>query len=153
MKTGPFWSTALSGQNQDYMKFIEMGLLGKVVALPTEILGTYRRHANNITTGTLEKKIRQYSIQKTNLKEVLRRHPDLENKIGEKRIKKRLAFCHFMAGFYAGLEQNWNWAYEQYSEAIKINPSFINKLAKLSTLLPCRLLSPLAYRLAGRKLY
>ncbi len=150
---GPFWSMGERGESQDYMKAIEMGLHGEVVCLEKEILGLYRRHHQNITTGSPEKKAKQYEIQKKNLEEILKRHPALSEKISHSQKSWRLARCHFMAAFYAGLDQQWDLARKQFATAWKLHHSLLNLSAWISTLPLIHGLAHPFYRWAARKLY
>ncbi|HBF14049.1 MAG TPA: hypothetical protein DDW49_11795 [Deltaproteobacteria bacterium] len=152
-KTGPFWSLAPRGESQDYLKMMEVGLEGRVVCLRNTVTAFYRRHGENVTEGQIEKKVERYACLQKSLEEFIRRHPGLEQKIGEKRVLWRYARCHFMGGFYAGLAKRWDLARKEYARAFRLYPSFVNALAWISAGRGVAFLGYPLYRLVARRLY
>jgi len=142
-KSGFFWGP---GPSTDYLKWIELGLLGDVTCLQDQILGSWRIHSDNMSRPKLDKRILQYEELKAGLKKLAHKHPDLLEEIGRRRLMRRYARCHFMAGFYAAQQQSWAMAAEQFARAYKISPSFDNLAGFYSTLPLLRWLSRPIYR-------
>lgn len=144
-RSGPFWGP---GPNTDYLKWIELGLLGPVICLEDRELGRWRRHGANTSMAPPRKRARQYHATKRGLAALLRRHPSLARRLGPRRIRARHARCHFMAGFYAGLSRDWPLARAEFARALRIDPTPTHLAALASALPPATLLSHGAYRLA-----
>jgi hypothetical protein len=146
-KSGPLWGPPAS---TDYLKWIELGLLGEVILLPGDPLGCWRWHSNNVSGQAMAKKRPLYDQLRLALEEMVARHPELASRLGPQRIRRRLARVHFMAGFYSGLEGEWTIAREEFQKASRIHPSLLNRLALISTLPVINAASSLAYRAAAR---
>ncbi|MEQ8821099.1 MAG: glycosyltransferase [Sumerlaeia bacterium] len=147
-RSGPFWGP---GPNTDYLKWIELGLVGPAICLRDRELGRWRRHGNNTSMAAAPRRAEQYEETRRGLEQLLERHPVLAERLGERRVQSRYARCHQMAAFYAGLESNWSLAREQFRKAQAVNPSLTNTAGVLSTIAPIRWLSPLAYEAAARR--
>lgn len=147
-ESGDFWGP---GPNTDYLKWIELGLLGPAICLRDRELGRWRRHGKNTSMAAAVRRAEQYEDTRAGLEELLQRHPELARRLGDRRVKRRLARCHFMAAFYAGIEGNWPLARTQFRKAMKVESSPLYAAGLLSTVPPLTLLSPLAYEAAARK--
>lgn len=148
-RSGPFWGP---GQNTDYLKWIELGLVGRARCLKQVKLGCWRRHgANASAAASVESRVRQYMDLRAGLEELLRRHPDFAARLPSRRVSSRLARCHFMAGFYAAFFGAHSRAAGLFREAIAIDPRIANRLALLSTRPGWRMLARPLYRHLGRK--
>lgn len=148
-QTGPFWGP---GPNMDYLKWIEVGMLGDVVRV-RKTMSYYRVHAGNESRPQLEKRIRQYENLKAALEQLCKEHPEFSAQLGTKNIHKRLAECHFMAGFYSIRDGDKQLAASQFAKAMKLNPSLINQAALFSAAFPFSILTPsLAKAIARWKL-
>ena len=137
-ESGPFWGP---GPSTDYLKWIELGLFGEAVCLRDRHLGSWRLHGENVSMRPIESRIRDYQELRVALEELIRRHPELGERIGDDRLRQRYARCHFMGAFYAGLERNWKLAREEFQTAWKLDSSLVNRLAWVSTFPPLTLLS------------
>jgi hypothetical protein len=147
-KSGPFWGP---GPNTDYLKWIELGLIGPAICLREKELGRWRRHGDNTSMAAARKRAVQYADTRAGLEELLHRHPELAERLGPERIRRRFGRCHFMAGYYAGLERDWALAREQFRKALETDPCATNRAALLSATPPFCWASPIAYELAARK--
>lgn len=148
--SGPFWGP---GPNADYLKWIELGMLGDIVCLKDKVLGYWRIHSHNTSRpGDIGERIKQYEQLKLALEQLAYRYPDLAYKLGQKRLSWRYSRCHLMAGFYAAKAENWKEATEQFDRAIEIYPSLLNILALCSTLPIVREISHSMYLSLGRKI-
>lgn len=147
-RSGPFWGPAA---NTDYLKWIELGLLGPSNRIAGAPLGAWRQHAANQSAPSIERRVSQYHELANGLAELIRRHPQLARRLGSQRIGARLARCHFMAGFHAGLEGAWLNARAEFARARQLDPTLVNVLALGSTWPVARSLAAPMYVLAARR--
>lgn len=146
-KSGPFWGP---GPNIDYLKWIELGLLGEAICLSDKQLGYWRLHGKNVSTPLAAERVRQYEDLRKALQHLAHRHPELARRIGEKRLQWRYGRCHFMGAFYAGLERSWTHARPHFAMAYSFDPSLLYAAAWVSTLPAVNVISTPFYRLAAR---
>ncbi len=131
-KTGPFEKP---GPITDYMKWIEIAHLSKVYYDP-EPLGCWRRHPASISKGA--NKVKSYAKTRAALKKVLRKYPELQNKIGKK-IAKRFSRSYFLTGFFLAADGNIKRARKYYCKAVKVYPrSFESWGGLILTSLPAK---------------
>src|SRR5206468_1706117 len=100
-----------------------LGLLGEVVCLRDAQLGSWRLHDSNLSRRPITSRIRDYHELHAALEELVRKHPEIAERLGSKRMKSRYARCHFMGGFYAGLDREWKLARREFSTAFRIEKS------------------------------
>jgi glycosyltransferase involved in cell wall biosynthesis len=146
-KSGPFWGP---GPNTDYLKWIELGLLGEAICLFDKQLGYWRLHGKNASTPPAAERVQQYEDLRKALQHLAHRHPELARRIGEKRLQWRYGRCHFMGAFYAGLERSWTHARPHFAMAYSFDPSLLYAAAWVSTLPAVNVISTPFYRLAAR---
>jgi glycosyltransferase involved in cell wall biosynthesis len=149
-KSGLFWGP---GSNADYLKWIELGLLGDVVCLLDKKLGCWRKHDNNFSRTPISERVQQYENLCTGLQSLAQKHPELAQRIGEKRLRWRYGRCHFMGAFYAGLDRSWDLARIHFTKAYHYYPSLFNGAAWLSTFPVFNLISIPFFRFAARKIW
>jgi hypothetical protein len=130
--TGPFWGP---GPITDYLKWIELGSRGPAICLRDHELGCWRRHGANMSNKSPRERARDYEATRRALAELLDRHPELARRLSPRRIRRRYARCHFMAGFYAGLDRDWSLARGEFARAVRWSPGPLN-LAAYSSALP-----------------
>ena len=131
-KTGPFEKP---GPISDYMKWIEIAHLSKVYYDP-EPLGCWRRHPASTSKGA--NKVKSYAKTRAALKRVLRKYPELQNKIGNK-IAKRFSKSYFLTGFWLVADGNIRRARKYYCKAVKVYPrSFESWGGLILTSLPAK---------------
>ncbi len=147
LESGPFWGP---GPNCDYLKWIELGLLGEAICLPDQVLGSWRLHGENWSTAPAGQRIQQYEDLHLGLADLAERHPQLASRIGGRRLNQRYARCHFMGAFYAGQERSWHDARSEFGKAYRLEPSLVNALGWASTLPLVNLLTGPLYGLAAR---
>jgi glycosyltransferase involved in cell wall biosynthesis len=149
-RSGPFRGP---GPITDYLKWIELGLQGGAICLRDRELGSWRRHGGNASLQPARERAKIYEATRQGLAELIERHPELGRRLGPRRIRARYARCHFMAGYYAGLEREWALARSEFARAARRHPSPVN-LAGLASALPGinRIAHPLYRRAQGRYL-
>ena len=131
-KSGPF---ELPGPISDYMKWIEVAYLSGAHYDP-EPLGCWRRHARS--TSKQANKVKSYAKTRAALKRVLRKYPELAQKLG-KRIVRRYARSYFLTAFWLAADGDVARARKYYAKAIKLHPvSLQNWGGYLLTSLPAR---------------
>ncbi|MGF1572817.1 MAG: glycosyltransferase [Sumerlaeia bacterium] len=130
-RTGPFWGPS---HNIDYLKWIEVGLLGEVVEISAPPLSNHRIHGANASTPTAEKRAKQYHETAEGLRSLLRRCPKLRRLTTPKQQAKRIAQCYFMGGFHALRLSKPALARQQLRKAFRENPSILNAAAIFATL-------------------
>lgn len=91
--TGPLWGP---GAICDYVKWIEIASIAPILRLP-ERLGSWRRHATSVSFTANPEKSYLETIE--TLQELLRRRPDLAERVGG-RAAARYARAEFMIGFF-----------------------------------------------------
>ena len=148
LRTGPFWGP---GENTDYLKWIELGLLGSPVRVPGAPVGAWRQHGANASAPPLHKRIAQYHALADGLGQLVRRNPRLAMRLDHQRIAARLARCHFMAGFHAGCEGAWPRARAEFAAAWRLHPNALHVAAWCSTLPGLATLAAPVFRLAARR--
>lgn len=150
LETGPFWGPP---HNIDYLKWIEVGLRGKVVQIPGAPLSYHRIHGKNASTPNAEKRIRQYRETAEGLRELLKRHPEFGGSIPVGSQNRRLAQCAFMGGFHAlrfGMRAE---AAVEFGKAFREYPTVVHLLAMVGALPVAAWFSqPLARWVAQKKL-
>lgn len=146
-QSGPFWGP---GPSTDYLKWIELGLLGEAICLSDKQLGCWRLHGGNLSTLPAKRRVQQYEDLSRGLQELVQRHPDLGSRIGESRLRWRYGRCHFMGAFYAGLERSWDHARSHFGKSYQLDPSLLNAIAWASTLPGINMISAPMYKLAAR---
>jgi glycosyltransferase involved in cell wall biosynthesis len=146
-RSGPFWGP---GPHTDYLKWIELGELGRAACLSDRQLGYWRLHGENASRPSGENRVRQYESLCNALQSLVQRLPDLAQRIGEKRVLRRYARCHFMGAFYAGLGRSWSSARIQFAKAFAYSPSLLHAAAWASTLPVVNVISAPLYPLAAR---
>lgn len=147
-RSGPFWGPAA---NTDYLKWIELGLLGPTVRIGGAPLGAWRQHAANQSAPNLARRIAQYHELAGGLEQLARRQPMLARRVGRTGIAARLARCHFMAGFHAGHEGDWRAARAEFARAAALAPTLVHRAAWASTLPVAAWLAAPLYAAAGRR--
>jgi glycosyltransferase involved in cell wall biosynthesis len=131
-KAGPFEEP---GAISDYMKWIEVAHLSKVLYDPTP-LGCWRRHKSS-TSKQANKEI-SYTKTRITLKRILRRHPGLRARIGAK-MAKRYGRSYFLTGFHLAADGNVERASKYYRKAAKVYPASVtNWAAVVLTALPMK---------------
>jgi len=131
-QTGPFEKP---GPISDYMKWIEVSHVSGAHYDP-EPLGCWRRHPRS--TSKQANKVKSYAKTRAALKRVLRKYPDLAEKLGS-RIVRRYARSYFLTGFWLAADGNVPRARKYYAKAIKLNPwSLENWGGYVLTSLPAR---------------
>jgi glycosyltransferase involved in cell wall biosynthesis len=148
-EAGPFWGP---GPSTDYLKWIELGLLGEAVCLLDKQLGCWRQHGSNVSRQPAERRAEQYENLRKALQKLAQQHPGLADRIGPERLRRRYGRCHLMGAFFAGLENAWSLARSQCAKAFKADPSLVNGLAFLSALPAINLVSALLYRVVAQRL-
>ncbi|MHC4752446.1 MAG: glycosyltransferase [Planctomycetota bacterium] len=119
-RTGPFEKP---GPISDYMKWIEIAHLSKVYYDP-EPLGCWRRHQTSTSKNV--NKVKNYAKTRMAIKRILKKHPQLQAKIGKK-IVKRFSRSYFLTGFWLAADGNIERARKYYCKAVKVYPySFEN---------------------------
>jgi glycosyltransferase involved in cell wall biosynthesis len=146
-RTGPFWGP---GPSSDYLKWIEIGLEGRVVALP-QLLGTWRLHGDNVSQGRAASRVQQYHDLCAALAQLITKHPALDRRVGRARQQDRYSRCYVMAGFYAGREGDWKLARQQFAMALSQRRSFLNVGLWVSTLPLMNCISRSVYAWAARR--
>jgi glycosyltransferase involved in cell wall biosynthesis len=141
--TGPFWGP---GPITDYLKWIELGLRGPVICLRDRELGYWRRHGGNASLVSPRERAARYEATRQGLEALLERHPEFADRVGRRRIRSRYARCHFMAGYYAGLDRDWRLARAEFAHAVRREPAALNITAYLSTLPMLNVLGHPVYR-------
>ena len=147
LQSGPFWGP---GPNMDYLKWIELGLLGEVVCLRDKQLSCWRWHEKNASMPEGARRAAMYEKLREGLQELATRHTELARRIGDRRLRRRYSRCHFMGAFYAGLMNSWSDAREHFAKAYRFHPSVLNLAAWISALPGLNLLASPLYRLAHR---
>lgn len=147
-KTGGFWGP---GPTTDYLKWIELGLLGEVLCLRDRQLGSWRWHGANVTMARAVDRVKDYATMQEGLEELIRRNPEFGDRLGDRRLRRRYGRCHFMGAFYAAMEGAWPTARLHFSKAITFDASLLNVSAWLSTFPPLNVISPPLYRWAARR--
>lgn len=147
-RTGFFWGP---GPSTDYLKWIEIGMAGKVVCLLHDVLGSWRLHGGNVSQGNAATRCQQYHDLCGALIELTEKHPDFARKVGRVRQRHRYGRCFVMAGFYAGLERDWRLARREFRKALSYERSPYNTALWVSTLPLINFISTPLYRWAGRK--
>ncbi len=131
-KTGPF---ERPGPISDYMKWIEVAHLSATYYDP-EPLGCWRRHPRS--TSKQANKVKSYAKTRAALKRVLRKHPDLAQRLG-KRIIRRYARSYFLTGFWLAADGDVPRARRYYAKAVKLDPRSLQSWGGyLLTSLPIR---------------
>jgi glycosyltransferase involved in cell wall biosynthesis len=147
-RSGPFWGPPA---NTDHLKWIELGLFGEAILMPDPPLGCWRRHGGNVSRPDPRGRLELYRQLREGLRELVRRHPELGARVGERRLKRRYGRCSFMGGFYAGLAGEWRLAREAFAEAWGVDRSPVNAAAWASTLPVARAVAAPFYRLTARR--
>jgi glycosyltransferase involved in cell wall biosynthesis len=129
-RTGPFWGP---GPNSDYLKWIELGMLGEAICLEDEVLGTWRLHGENVSQVDAVIRCQQYDALCQALVVLMGKYPEFARQIGRARQNHRYSRCYVMAGFYAGREHLWLLAQAQFALALSHERSLINLASWLST--------------------
>jgi glycosyltransferase involved in cell wall biosynthesis len=122
LQSGPFWGP---GPHTDYLKWIELGLIGDVVRLKGEPLGGWRWHSANTSRKGGKDIVFRYQAVKDGLLQLLERHSQFRSRLKPHHIKRRLSWCHLMAGFHLGLEDWREAAQAQFLEANGIHKSLV----------------------------
>lgn len=115
-ESGPFEPP---GPISDYMKWIEVAHLSGAYYDP-EPLGCWRRHARS--TSKQANKVKSYAKTRAALKRVLRKYPELAQKLG-KRIVRRYARSYFLTAFWLAADGDVVRARKYYAKAIKLHPA------------------------------
>ncbi len=145
--TGPFWGSAA---HTDYLKWIEMGLFGKIKCLTEEPMGHWRMHDKNMSRGHGRIRAEQYEMLLEGLRCLEAKYPELTRGMGKRTVQMRFSRCRLMAGFYAGLDDDWDTARIQLAAAVSEYPSLLNLTAMVSALPLINVFSRSMYRLAAR---
>lgn len=147
-RSGPFWGP---GENTDYFKWIELGLLGPTIRIEGAPLGAWRLHGANASAPALAKRIAQYHALADGLDQLARRNPHLALRLGNAAIAARRARCCFMAGFHAGVEGAWPQARTQFGSAWTLRPTMLHAAAWCSTLPGAAMIAAPLYAMAARR--
>lgn len=137
-KSGQFWGP---GPNCDYLKWIELGLVGEVVRINGAPLGSWRLHRNNTSRSEQDCVVARYENLKMGLEELLQRNSKLKSMLSQRVINRRISRCLFMGGVNAALQRKWAVAIDAFKRAYLNYRSPIYIFAMLSCLWPIRLLS------------
>ena len=148
LRSGPFWGPAA---NTDYLKWIELGLLGPTIRVAGAPLGAWRQHAANQSAPDLARRVAQYHALAEGLEQLARRHPALARRVGRGGVAARRARCHFMAGFYAGHAGDWRIARAEFARALALAPTLVHRAAWASTLPVAASLAAPLYAIAARR--
>ena len=131
-KTGYFEKP---GAISEYIKWIEIAHRSKIAYAP-EPLGCWRRHERNVTK--MIDKTRLYAQNRTAIRRLSRRYPDLKAKLG-KRINRCFSRSYFLTGFFLATAGNLFQAKKYYWKAVKVYPwSVVNWAAAVFSCLPSK---------------
>lgn len=143
-KSGPFWGPP---RNTDYLKWIELGLLGRVVCLPDRQLSCWRLHgANQSAPRSPADAAEIYRQLRESLQQLAERHSGLARRIGDARVRSTYARCHFYAGVHSALGRSWSEARTDFARAYRYQPSLRHAAGWISSLPLMNVLSHPAYR-------
>lgn len=143
-ETGYFWG---SGPTTDYIKWIELGLVGKSQRIAGAVLGAWRLHKSNASAALGQARAEQYLRLKDDLEQLLHRYPNFARSLPRARIDKRFAHLHFMAGFFYAMAAEWASATLNYQTALSLTPKLKYVAALLSTRIYPRAVSQAIYKM------
>jgi glycosyltransferase involved in cell wall biosynthesis len=146
-KAGPFWGPDWS---TDYLKWIELGMLGEVICLREKQLGCWRVHGKNTSRPPAGRHVEMYESLCGSLQTLASRCPELANRVGAARLRQRYANCHFLAAYYAGLGHLWGLSRSQAAKAFAYRPSLLHAAAWASALPVVNAITAPLYPLAAR---
>jgi glycosyltransferase involved in cell wall biosynthesis len=147
-RSGDFWGPP---HNTDYLKWIELGLVGEAILLEEHKLGCWRIHGANASQVSSRAQASIYDSLRKGLEELLNRHPEFRERVGKHRISRRYSQCYFMSGFFAGLEGEWMLARQEFRRAFAQNPSVSNAGGWISTLTGINVFCAPVYRTIARQ--
>ena len=147
LRSGPHWGPAA---NADYLKWIELGLLGPVICLRDKALSCWRLHGRNMSGGAWPARADTHERLRESLEQLAERQPELARRIGPARLRATYARCHFFAGYYSSRGQAWRDARARFAKAYRLAPSILNATGWISTLPLINLVSRHAYVAIGR---
>jgi glycosyltransferase involved in cell wall biosynthesis len=96
-RSGPLWG---EGGVTDYLKWIEIALLGKVAFVGGEPLATWRHHKKNLSQTIGERRAQQYLALMRDQESLLERYESLRREISASDVARRRGHLLFMAGYY-----------------------------------------------------
>jgi glycosyltransferase involved in cell wall biosynthesis len=132
----------------DYLKWIELGLLGRVERILGEPIASWRHHGANLSQSSGKKRARQYEELVRDLEVVLQRHPGLRDKLGARRLRQRYAHCHFVRGYYLALGNDWDEARDAFVDSLSNRLNLRAIVGLVATQWPIRFCAPYLFRWA-----
>ncbi len=132
----------------DYLKWIELGILGRVERLSGDPIASWRHHGANLSQSSGKNRARQYQELIRDLEVILERHPSLRDKIGKSRLRRRYAHCHFVAGYYLALGNDWVAAHNTFIDSLSEKPNVRAVLGLVAIQWPIRFVAPHLFRWA-----
>ena len=140
VQSGLFWG---QGPNTDYLKWIELGLLGEVIRIDGAPLGSWRLHENNTSRSGADRIVARYEDLQLELTALLQRNPKLLEILSKRTIDKRFSRCFFMGGVNAMTQKKWERAMQAFKRSYSSYRSPLYLLAILGCSWPIRSLSNL----------
>jgi hypothetical protein len=145
--SGPFWGP---GASTDYLKWIELGLLGDAVRVDGEPLGSWRLHGLNESMRSPARVAASYAELADALRELADRHADLAGRVSEPKIRRRCSKCHVMAAFHLSRAGEWAAADASFRRASDLSPGWIPTVGRAATWPVLRWGTRLACRVLAR---
>jgi hypothetical protein len=148
LKSGLLWG---GGGTTDYIKWIELGLLGVAKRCDGAPLASWRHHGVNLSQSWGTRRADQYRELARDLAVLIEKYPTLLERIEKATIQRRYAHCHFAAGYYLALSGEWRDARAEFERSYALYRSLRAALGAISCIFVFRAIAQVAYRLVERR--
>ena len=119
-RTGDFWG---AGPTSEYVKWIELGLIGGAVRLEGPPVGNWRIHTSNQSGSDGAQRAANYEGERTALETLYRSSERLRSLVTERQAAARFARCRLIAGAYLAHAGHWDAASRAFAASYAECPS------------------------------
>jgi glycosyltransferase involved in cell wall biosynthesis len=138
LASGPLWG---GGASTDYLKWLDLSLIGDRECVTKEPLAVWRHHGKNLSQSVSDNRIRQYLTLAEDLQSFIEKAGQKGVAIAKSAVSTRLAHCYTMAGLYSIALGNIKSGRHYLFKGIKIRVSFKGGLGILLSQWPFSLVS------------
>lgn len=127
LSTGPLWGP---GACTDYLKWIELGLVGKTGRLDGTPLSSWRFHSTNLSRASVVNRMKSYDELADGLAELVDRHPEFSKQLPKLALQRRRARCFLLSAFHLICEGEWDRAESQLSKSLVENKTVATTITR-----------------------
>ena len=98
LRSGPLWG---GGASTDYLKWLDLSLIGEIECVATEPLAVWRHHGKNLSQMVSDNRIQQYLTLADDLQIFRQKAEQMSALIDGGAMSRRIAHCYTMAGLYS----------------------------------------------------